>query len=68
MDIAAPKRRRLVLGDEDSLAEEGQPQLAHRHSFAESEDGHAGLSVLTALTTPNKTAMAFPFAPSSRLS
>ena len=43
--VAAPKRRRLVIGDEDSLAEEGQPRQFQKHWSADSDDdsfgGHA---------------------------
>ena len=48
MDANAPKRRRLVLGDEDSLAEEGQPQLASKLCSVDSEDAtYGGTAVRT---------------------
>ena len=57
MDIAAPKRRRLAIGDEDILAEEGKPQLQaqrqNSHAYAGSDAGspEVGPYSITLLST-----------------
>lgn len=43
---AAPKRRRLVVGDEDVLAEEGKPLLASKLSGMDSDDGTHSLQLV----------------------